>query len=39
MQAALPHLDDFLPVHNLEALDQIGQVLTDLAYHPSRPIG
>jgi hypothetical protein len=31
MQAALPFIDDLLPVHNLEALDQIGQALTDLA--------
>lgn len=31
MQAALPHVDDFLPVHNLEALDQLGQALAGLA--------
>ena len=31
MQAALPHIDDFLPVHNLESLEQLGQTLTDLA--------
>lgn len=27
MQAALPHVDDFLPVHNLESLEQLGEVL------------
>jgi hypothetical protein len=30
MQAALPHLDDFLPVHNLRSLEQLGQVLATL---------
>lgn len=30
MQAALPHIDDFLPIHNLEALEQLGQVLTEM---------
>ncbi len=28
MLAALPHIDDFLPVHNLESLEQLGQVLS-----------
>lgn len=36
MQAALPHVDDFLPVHNLESLRQVGRTLTDLAHRPSR---
>lgn len=31
MQAALPHLDDFLPVHNLDALEQLGAALTSLS--------
>ena len=30
MQAALPHVDDFLPVHNLQSLEQLGEVLRDL---------
>ena len=28
MLAALPYIDDFLPVHNLESLEQLGQVLS-----------
>ncbi|MCG8607710.1 VWA domain-containing protein [bacterium] len=34
IQAALPHIDSFLPVHNLESLEQIGAALTSLASNP-----
>jgi uncharacterized protein with von Willebrand factor type A (vWA) domain len=27
LQAALPYVDDFLPVHNLHSLEQLGQIL------------
>lgn len=30
MQAALPYIDDFLPVHNLASLEQLGDVLANL---------
>jgi uncharacterized protein len=30
MQAALPHLDAFLPVHDLRSLEQLGERLADL---------
>ncbi|NWG19622.1 MAG: VWA domain-containing protein [Chloroflexi bacterium] len=30
MQAALPHVDDFLPVHNLLSLEQLGEKLATL---------
>lgn len=30
MQAALPYVDDFLPVHNLVSLEQLGQRLSSL---------
>jgi uncharacterized protein with von Willebrand factor type A (vWA) domain len=30
MQAALPHVDDFLPVHNLVSLEQLGEKLSEL---------
>ena len=30
MRAAMPHIDDFLPVHNLESLVQLGQHLNEL---------
>ena len=30
MQAALPHIDDFLPVHNLDSLSQLADHLTTL---------
>jgi uncharacterized protein len=30
LQAALPYVDNFLPVHNLHSLEQLGQVLADL---------
>ncbi len=36
MQAALPHIDDFLPVHNLESLAQLGEHLNAL---PRRKTG
>jgi uncharacterized protein with von Willebrand factor type A (vWA) domain len=36
IQAALPHIDSFLPVHNLESLEQIGAALTTLARRPFR---
>ncbi len=29
LQAALPHVDDFLPVHNLDSLEQLGATLAD----------
>ena len=29
--AALPHIDDFLPVHNLKSLEQLGEVLASVA--------
>ena len=28
MQAALPHLDRFLPAHNLASLEQLAEILT-----------
>ena len=30
MQAALPHTDDFLAAHNVQALDDLGRLLADL---------
>ncbi len=30
LQAALPHVDDFLPVHNLESLAALGHALANL---------
>lgn len=37
MQAALPHVDDFLPVHNLLSLEQLGEKLAALGERrPSR---
>lgn len=30
MVAALPHIDDFLPVHNLRSLEQLGDLLASL---------
>jgi len=30
MQAALPHVDNFLPVHNLASLEQLGEKLSSL---------
>ncbi len=29
LQAALPHVDDFLPVHNLHSLEQLGAKLAE----------
>jgi uncharacterized protein with von Willebrand factor type A (vWA) domain len=35
--AALPHIDDFLPVHNLASLEQLGDLLQNLGeYRPLR---
>lgn len=31
MVAALPYIDDFLPVHNLASLEQLGRLLTEVA--------
>lgn len=36
MQAALPFIDDFMPVHNLESLEALAQHLSDLA--DTRPV-
>jgi uncharacterized protein with von Willebrand factor type A (vWA) domain len=37
MQTALPFIDDFLPVHNLSSLEQLGNLLKRLGEHkPSR---
>lgn len=36
MQAVLSHIDDLLPVHNLESLEQLGQALTEVAHRPAR---
>ena len=37
IQAALPHIDDFLPVHNLASLEQLGKLLERLSeYRPVR---
>jgi len=33
MQAALPHTDDFLAAHNLQALDELGRLLAGLDKH------
>ena len=30
MAAAMPHIDDFLPIHNLESLDQLARHLGSL---------
>lgn len=38
IQVALPHIDDFLPVHNLTSLEQLGNLLEKLGEHkPTRP--
>ncbi|MCY3801304.1 MAG: VWA domain-containing protein [Chloroflexi bacterium] len=40
MQAALPYVDDFLPVHNLASLEQLGSLLAGLSGgRPSRVSG
>ncbi len=31
LQAALPYVDDFLPIHNLQSLEQLGEVLAGTA--------
>jgi uncharacterized protein len=36
MAAALPHCDDFLAAHNLQALDDLGRLLAGLASRPAR---
>ncbi|RME83586.1 MAG: VWA domain-containing protein [Caldilineae bacterium] len=36
MQAALPYIDDFLPIHNLHSLEQLGRLLGLLPAAPSR---
>jgi uncharacterized protein with von Willebrand factor type A (vWA) domain len=37
IQAALPYVDDFLPVHNLASLEQLGDLLERLGEHkPTR---
>jgi uncharacterized protein with von Willebrand factor type A (vWA) domain len=33
MQAALPHIDHFLPVHNLASIEQLGRLLERLGDH------
>jgi uncharacterized protein with von Willebrand factor type A (vWA) domain len=38
IQAALPYVDDFMPVHNLASLEQLGDLLQRLGeYRPVRP--
>ena len=37
MKAALPYVDDFLPVHNLNSLESLAQHLSSLG--PNRPLG
>ena len=36
MAAALPHCDDFLSAHNVEALDALGKLLAQLPRRVSR---
>jgi uncharacterized protein with von Willebrand factor type A (vWA) domain len=36
MAAALPFCDDFLAAHNLQALDELGQLLAHLDSRPAR---
>lgn len=36
IQAVLPHIDDFMPVHNLASLEQLGDLLERLSEH--RPL-
>jgi hypothetical protein len=35
LQAALPYVDDFLPVHNLASLEELGKALETLPDKPS----
>jgi uncharacterized protein with von Willebrand factor type A (vWA) domain len=37
MRTALPYVDDFLPVHNLTSLEQLGRFLERLGEHRRRP--
>ncbi len=37
MAAALPYVDDFLPVHNLASLEQLADVLSSVGSRPERP--
>lgn len=37
IRAVLPHVDDFLPVHNLKSLGDLAQVLRRLGAPPARP--
>ncbi len=34
IRAALPYVDDFLPVHNLKSLEALSQLLSDMADNP-----
>jgi uncharacterized protein len=34
IQAALPHIDDFLPVHNLASLEDLANRLSELDRRP-----
>lgn len=34
IRAALPYVDDFLPVHNLKSLEALAQLLSDMADNP-----
>ncbi len=36
IQAALPYIDDFLPIHNLNSLEQLGRLLERLGEHKPR---
>jgi uncharacterized protein with von Willebrand factor type A (vWA) domain len=35
MQAALPYIDDFVPVHNLASLEDLARRLSDMDQHPA----
>jgi uncharacterized protein with von Willebrand factor type A (vWA) domain len=37
MLAALPHIDDFLPAHNLESLEQLADYLRAIPERPAKP--
>jgi hypothetical protein len=37
MQAALPYVDDFLPGHNLRALETLAEVLEEIDEGPYTP--
>ena len=36
MKTVLPYVDDFLPVHNLESLEQLGKVLGSIQQRPKK---